>query len=64
MYLASSEARKSAACVPLMDTQGRVGAALSVAAIRSRLTGASLQNVLGILHREARQLQSDLMEGA
>lgn len=46
--------------VPVLDDQGVVSAALSVAAIRSRLSGANLQRVVDILHREAQQLKEAL----
>ncbi|MVW78099.1 helix-turn-helix domain-containing protein [Bordetella sp. 02P26C-1] len=49
--------------VPVLDAQGTVIAALSVAAIRSRLSGANLKRVIGVLSREARQLRADMQAG-
>ncbi len=46
--------------VPVLDRDKRVLAALSVAAIRSRLSGTRLQEVVAALHHEARQLAQEL----
>lgn len=48
--------------VPVMDSRKGVYAALSVAAIRSRLTGSALQTVLHTLKSEAANLQRELMK--
>lgn len=45
---------------PVMDDHGSISAALSVAAIRSRLSGENLTKVLEILYREARKLSADI----
>ncbi|HYG42869.1 MAG TPA: IclR family transcriptional regulator [Bordetella sp.] len=46
--------------VPVYDREQRVVAALSVAAIRSRLSGARLKDVVAALQRAALQLSADL----
>jgi len=46
--------------VPVLDREQRVVAALSVAAIRSRLSGARLQDVVAALQRAAAELSADL----
>ncbi|MNI52013.1 Transcriptional regulator KdgR [compost metagenome] len=47
--------------VPVLDREQNVVAALSVAAIRSRLSGARLHDVVAALQRAAAELSADLL---